>query len=327
MSGLSPSSARTAAPEIIVVESHARPSREWRDQYLARRKTLEPRVHYYQSGIWYKQYFDSGVLLRVALRLTGLHRWAERNMLAIDVRSLVFAFDALPDAFHGFKLLHLSDLHIDAHPELAVRASAILKGLEADLCLITGDYRYGVIESSDMVGRYLEQVITSINARGGVLGILGNHDTSEDVRTLERLGVRVLLNESVEVRMGNQRLWVAGVDDPSGFQCDDLNRALQGVPASAFTVLMAHTPQLYDEAAQRRIDLYLCGHTHGGQVCLPGIGPVISKANAPRRCAIGVWEHRNMTGFTNRGLGVSGTLARINCPPEITLIELRKTGV
>jgi uncharacterized protein len=299
-------------------------SEERRRVHLALRRKRESAAHYRQVDIWYKRYFEPGTWLTRFIKLAGLKHWMEGKALDLSVRSLVFEFPDLPEAFHGFRLLHLTDLHIDAHPALAGRVGALLQDIHVDLCLVTGDYRFGVVSHSKRVYHYLEQVFTSINSTGGVLGVLGNHDATDDVMALEDLGVRVLLNEAIEIEMDNQSIWIAGVDDPYAFKCDDLTQALHSIPESAFKILMAHTPQLYAEAGDRAVDLYLCGHTHGGQVCLPGIGPVISHCQTPRRYVSGLWDYKSMTGYTCPGVGVSGTVARLNCPPEIALIELRK---
>jgi predicted MPP superfamily phosphohydrolase len=94
------------------------------------------------------------------------------------------------------------------------------------------------------------------------------------------------------------------------------------VPSDAFKVLLVHTPEIFREAQECGIDLYLCGHTHGGQICLPLIGPVISHANCPREYTRGVWKYRNLQGYTSTGVGTSGVPVRFLCPPEIGLIEL-----
>lgn len=317
---------REESTEILVLETENQLSPDARAAHLQRRKEAETVVLHKDYGVWYTRVFDAGRLLRIFLRLTGLRRYAERNMLAVDLHTLTLEFPNLPDAFHGFRVLHLADLHIDSHPGLASQVSRVLSTVDADICLITGDYRFGVIKSSDLVPRYLKEVINHVQARAGIIGIMGNHDAAEDVGTLERLGVRLLLNEAVEIRKGTESLWVAGVDDPGHFHLDDPVRALRSVPNNAFTLFLSHTPTLYEVAAEQGVDLFLCGHTHGGQVCFPLIGPVITKANVARKYVSGHWTHGAMTGYTSRGIGVSGAQARFNCPPEITLIELKKTG-
>ena len=163
----------------------------------------------------------------------------------------------------------------------------------------------------------------SVKARLGVVGILGNHDVSEEVPALERLGVRMLINEALEVRRGRESAWVIGVDDPHYYGCDDLPTALRAVPSDAFKILLVHTPELIQEAAAAGVDLYLCGHTHGGQVCLPVIGPLLINANCSRAYARGVWQYHTLQGYTNPGVGTSGVPVRFWCPPEIGLVELR----
>lgn len=323
-SALNPSGEESAG--ILVLETKTQLSPDARAAHLRRRKELESVVLSQDYGVWFTRVFDAGRLLRFFLRMTGLRRYAERNMLAIDLHTLTLEFPNLPDAFHGFTVLHLADLHIDSHPGLAAQLSRVLNTVEADICLITGDYRFGVVESSDLVPHYLREVISRVRSRVGIIGIMGNHDATEDVDTLERLGVRVLLNEAVEVRKGTDSLWVAGVDDPDHFQLDDTARAMRSVPEGAFTLFLSHTPSLYELAEEHSVDLFLCGHTHGGQVCFPIIGPVITKTNVARKYVSGHWTHGGMTGYTSRGIGVSGAQARFNCPPEVTLIELRKTG-
>lgn len=321
---LTPSQEETCRVHVLETENQLSP--EARLTHIRRRKELESLVQFQDYGTWYKRVFDAGALLRVFLRLTGLRRHAERNMLAVDLHTLTLEFPNLPDAFHGFRVLNLADLHIDSHPGLAMQVSRVLSTVEADICLITGDYRFGVVEGSDLVPHYLEEVINHVQACAGIVGIMGNHDAAEDVETLERLGVRLLLNEAVEIRKGTDSLWVAGVDDPDHFQLDDAERALHSVPRNAFTIFLSHTPTLYESAEGYGVDLFLCGHTHGGQVCFPVIGPVITKTTVARKYVSGRWTHGDMTGYTSRGIGVSGAQARFNCPPEITLIELRKTG-
>lgn len=261
-------------------------------------------------------------MLRVALRLTGLRQRGERNALTPVIRELRLTYANLPESFCGFKLLHLTDLHADGVMGLADAISERLRDLEVDLCVMTGDYRFEVRGPCHGIYPPMEQILKSVNARLGVVGILGNHDVSEEIPALERLGVRMLINEALEVRRGCASVWVIGVDDPHYYGCDDLPAALSNVPAEAFKILLVHTPEIIAEAEASGIALYLCGHTHGGQVCLPLIGPVITKANCSRAYARGVWTYKTLQGYTNPGVGTSGIPVRFFCPPEIGLVEL-----
>lgn len=262
------------------------------------------------------------VLLKVGLRLTALRSRGERNAFSPVLQHIRFEFDTLPEAFHGFKMLHLTDLHADSRPDFANRISDRLRNLTVDLCVLTGDYRYGIAGTCQKVYPSMERILAGLNTRHGFVGILGNHDQSEMVPEFERMGVQMLVNESLKLRQGEHSLWLIGVDDPHYYGCDDLPGALLDVPQDAFKILLVHTPEIYEEAHRNGVHLYLCGHTHGGQVCLPFIGPVITHTNCPRKYVRGAWQYGNVKGYTSPGVGFSGTPARFLCPPELVLIEL-----
>lgn len=262
-------------------------------------------------------------LLAAAFRVTGLRPRGERNAREAVIRSLRFAFVALPEAFCGFTILHMSDLHIDGLPGLPEAIGARIRHVSSDVCVLTGDYRYRTHGSSAQVYPQMETLLACVNTRYGILGVLGNHDTSEKVPHFQRLGVTMLVNQAREVVHGGASIWFVGLDDPHYYGCADLDGTLRTVPPEAFKILLVHTPELWDTAAASGIHLYLCGHTHGGQVCLPLLGPMILGANCPRKYARGTWQHQQMHGYTNVGVGVSIVPVRFRCPPEIGLIELR----
>lgn len=264
-------------------------------------------------------------LLQTIFRLAWLRSRGERNARNATVRTLRFAFDSLPPAFCGFTILHLSDIHADGLPGLTESVSQRLHGLQVDLCVLTGDYRYRVRGPCDDVYVSMEKILACVNARYGIVGVLGNHDAAEKVPHLERMGVTMLVNQALELHHGGEAIWLIGLDDPHYYGCDDLPGALRGVPEETFKVLLVHTPELLAEAEGSGIDLYLCGHTHGGQICVPLIGPLISGANCPRRYVRGPWRYKRMQGYTSAGVGVSMVPVRFFCPPEIGLIELRCT--
>ena len=261
-------------------------------------------------------------LLKYGLQLTGLYARGIRNALRPAIRKVRLHFAGLPEEFDGFQILHLSDLHIDGMDGLTEKLTGILGQLKPDLCVMTGDYRFEIEGSCDRVYPRMRSILSSIRARFGTYGILGNHDASEIAFALEDLGVQMLINEAAEIQKDRSSLWVIGVDDPYDYQCHDLRRALEPVPSTAFRILLAHTPELYGESAASGIHLYLCGHTHAGQVRLPGIGALVQNAACPRSYAHGHWKHEGMQGYTSAGVGCSMLPIRFNCEPEIVLIEL-----
>jgi predicted MPP superfamily phosphohydrolase len=166
-------------------------------------------------------------------------------------------------------------------------------------------------------------MLDGMRIRIGAYAVLGNHDTLALAEAVEEVGLRVLFNEGVAVGVPGALLWLAGVDDPHFYRMDDLDAALRDAPPEAFRVLLAHTPECAAEAANKGVGLYLCGHTHGGQVRLPGLGPIMINARCPRRRALGHWQAGAMRGFTSAGLGTTDAPVRFGCPPEAVLFTLR----
>jgi predicted MPP superfamily phosphohydrolase len=142
------------------------------------------------------------------------------------------------------------------------------------------------------------------------------------VPVLEEMGIRLLMNEHVVLRRGADVLYLAGIDDAHFFGVENFEKALGEIPVDAPTVLLSHTPEVFRQAAHVGVDLLLCGHTHGGQICLPGRIPLILDANIPRQLGRGRWRYRDMLGYTSPGAGTSIVEVRLNCPAEITVHTL-----
>ncbi len=260
--------------------------------------------------------------VRALLQLLGLRARGERNAREHVVRTIRIDFPGLPEAFQGFRILHLSDMHVDGLHGLTEAVCEEIDSIRSDLCVMTGDYRFEIHGPCHNVYHHMEKILSCIHAREGVVGILGNHDFDEMVPAFRRMGVQMLVNQNLEIRKGAESLWVLGLDDPHYYACDDLPLALQGVPEDAFKILLVHSPEMIRAAESRGIDLYLCGHTHGGQICVPWIGPLILEAKCRRRYARGAWSYRSLKGYTSSGVGSSCVPVRFHCPPEIVVIEL-----
>ena len=263
-------------------------------------------------------------LLHRGLQLLGLYKHGELNARTPIIKRLVFSFETLPEAFDGFTILHLTDLHADGLKGFADSLQNMLQSLEVDLCVLTGDYRFDVKGPCQNVYVQMERILSAVHARHGVVGILGNHDWYEMVPEMEKLGVKMLVNDSLAIDQDTHRIWLLGVDDPHYYGCADLSCASDGVPEDAFKILLVHTPELFAEAASHNVHLYLCGHTHGGQICLPLFGPIITNANCPRAYIRGHWRHETVLGYTSVGVGTSGVPVRFFCPPELGLITLQR---
>ena len=267
------------------------------------------------------------VALEALLKVSGLSGIARRNCADYRIERVETGFASLPEAFDGYRILQLSDLHADALIDGGAGILSALKGLEYDLAVITGDYRFETNDDYDPCLVVMEPIVKQLSAAAdGCFGILGNHDFLELAPTLERVGLRMLLNERVSIERGDDTIVLAGVDDPHFYGAHDLLHALGRESAGGFTILLAHSPEIIAEAEKLGVDLYLCGHTHGGQICLPGGVPVIANANCGYRYLSGSWRYLEMAGHTSRGTGFSTAAARFFCPPEITLHTLKRKG-
>lgn len=276
--------------------------------------------------IWFNltSFLSDQILLTWFFKLTGLYAKGERNALAIAIEETTFSFPDLPENFDNFRILFLVDLHLDGLPGLDRRLSALLEPLEVDLCLIGGDFRMKTYGGSEAAIGKLQSPIQRIAASCGTYGVLGNHDCIEMLPELEDTGLVMLINEAIAVELQDQRIWIAGVDDPHYYRLHDAQSAARDIPKKEFFILLAHSPEAYIEAAAAGADLYLCGHTHGGQVCLKPGTPLITNSRAPRYTAAGKWRYQQMQGYTSRGVGPSSIPVRFNCPGEISIITLTR---
>jgi predicted MPP superfamily phosphohydrolase len=259
-------------------------------------------------------------VIRTTLSLTGLYRRGCRNAERIQVRDNNIGLKTLPSQFDGFTLLHISDLHVDMNEGAMRRLAELRPEMSYDVCVLTGDYRGATSGPFDAALDGLARVRSRL--KGPVYGVLGNHDTIRMVPGLEDMGIRMLLNECEPITRGGQEVYLAGIDDAHYYRVDDIEKAASEIPPDKFSILLSHTPEIYRQAAGAGFDLLLSGHTHGGQICLPGSIPLTLSSVLPRRMGSGEWKYNEMVGYTSVGVGSSIVAVRINCLPEITLHHL-----
>ncbi len=263
-------------------------------------------------------------LVSIGLRCCGLGGVVRRNFLGIRVVTRHWSLPHLPNAFEGFRLLQLTDLHLDLDPELTPVIERLVRATPHDAAVVTGDYRNKTDGDYGPCMAGMER-ITSFFAPER-WGILGNHDCIEMVPSLERAGLPVLLNETADIRRDGEILWIAGIDDPHFYKMHDLRKVRSFAPGEACVILLSHSPEIYSEAERVGFDLQLSGHTHGGQLCLPGGLPVIVPCRVNRTFVNGRWSYGTLQGYTSPGTGSCAIAARLNCPPEITLHVLHCAG-
>lgn len=229
-----------------------------------------------------------------------------------------------PD-LQGFTLLLMTDFHLYplTQPGLVEKAVSIANSLNPDLVALTGDYVWRRLDAIDE----LAPILAGLDAKHGVFSTLGNHDYWLDAavitQRMEKAGLPVLINQGVAIRQGRGTLYLGGLDDGwSGHP--DLELTLNDAPQGAPVVLMCHEPDLADHISlDGRVTLQLSGHTHGGQIRLPGFGAFILPYLG-RKYDLGLYRVNHMLLYTNRGIGVISEPVRYNCPPEITQFVLQR---
>ena len=244
-------------------------------------------------------------------------RWAELVRITLVV-------PRLPREFDGLTLAQISDIHAGARVRAAQvrRYVSTVNALQPDITVVTGDMLQHTPDDALMCARAL----ASLRAPLGVFAVLGNHERrllpEHGEEPFRRAGLCVLCNESHEIRLNGASLWMLGIDDMLT-RHGDLQTTLNAVPEHACKILLAHEPDIVDRASRLSIDLQLSGHTHGGQMRLPGLGPLMLPILG-RKYPMGLYRVRDTWLYTSRGLGVVPPTVRFNCRPEITLFTLTR---
>ncbi|HEY8335322.1 MAG TPA: metallophosphoesterase [Tardiphaga sp.] len=278
-------------------------------------------LNFFHIENWYSVHS----VIRNVLRIAGLYRRGRRNAERVVVKHNEVRFKELPASFDGFTILHISDMHVDMNAGAMRHLVQLLDGLHYDACVLTGDFRGKTFGPFEAALEGMARVCAHLKAP--VYGVLGNHDTIQMVPGLEAMGIRMLLNECETIERNGQRIYLAGIDDAHFFRVDNIEKAASQIPDGGFSILLSHTPEIYRQAAHAGFSLLLSGHTHGGQICLPGSIPITLDSVLPRRMGAGSWQYHTMLGYTSVGVGSSVVAVRFNCPPEITLHTLRREVV
>jgi len=252
--------------------------------------------------------------------------WLEVNRFEVPITNL-------SPAFAGFRIVQLSDFHCSRQvtPAYLSEAVHLAQAETPDLVVLTGDFIHRGYKYVNAVAKPLAR----LSAPHGVFAVLGNHDFSvrnalgfRRYRHLHRAvanalsahGIRVLQNESVHLNRHGASLHLIGVEDLWSRVCD-LDSAFADLPASVPCVVLAHNPRTVEHLAGRRCDLMLSGHTHGGQVHLPGLGrPTLSRR--ARRLAAGMYRHGTTQVYVNKGVGF-GFRFRFGVRPEVAVLTLQ----
>lgn len=262
-------------------------------------------------------------LRSLALNLTHVARAAISEPYMLTIEHERIGLRRLPDAFESFRIVQLSDIHHGPFSDKSQieRAVETANRLKPDIIALTGDYiskeRHYAAPCAEMLGR--------LRARYGVYAVLGNHDHWTDAALITDLfraeGITMLVNEGMRFELNGATFWLAGVDDTM-VGLEDISLALAGAQKDEMKLLLAHNPIILRRAARAGVDLVLSGHTHGGQVAFRS--EQSSSGGRRRRFLKGLGRLGHTQIYVNRGLGTVVLPIRYGCPPEVSLLELRR---
>jgi len=246
----------------------------------------------------------------------------------------------LPSSFNGFRVVQISDLHASlwVRRRYLMRVIDLINALEKDLVVITGDIITAPVNDfwkkwiPSFRGDYIPMVVEVLShlREGLKLAVRGNHDQWDGKETeeclvseLERIDVRVLRDRSEKVSRGKESLYIGGTDD--FWFSYDLNKALRNIPKNAFKILLSHNPDVAEDIPREtKVDLTLCGHTHGGQIAIPFLSRHFVPIKNPSRYLSGLVKEPYGYTYVNRGIGTLVFPFRLGAPPEITCFTLQK---
>lgn len=247
--------------------------------------------------------------------------WPRRRWVV--VREITVPIAGLPAEFDGYRIAHLSDLHIGSFDPLArgLQWAQLTNRCRPDLTVLTGDF----VTSGVRHYAAAAEVVGALRAPDGVLVSMGNHDQWDNARLTREFserGVKVLKNSTVHLRRDQATVIVAGLDDAYTGKAD-LERTLALASRSHVVVLLAHYPDHFEAAAARGVALVLSGHTHGGQIAFPFLDRSLGLAPLTRQRPRGLFNERGSWLYVNAGLGTTGPPLRLGVPPEIAILTLR----
>jgi predicted MPP superfamily phosphohydrolase len=280
-----------------------------------------------------RKFLYAGAVVVAGATFLGVDGFSESNhphVVKIDI-----PLTRLPRAFDGFTIAQLSDFHYEEDfSAVPIRKSVeMVNQLAPDLTVLTGDF---VTVPVFGWGRFLAKAAATAlpcaqlleGLQGNKFAIMGNHDVvghpDRIMTALEHRGIPVLRNRAVAIERAGERIWLAGIDDVLKGHPNP-RTTMAGIPPEETTILLAHEPDFADEAARMPVDLQLSGHSHGGQVWIPGIGAPWIPALG-RKYPRGLYRVGQLTLYTNIGIGTIRAPIRINCQPEVTLITLRSVS-
>jgi len=244
----------------------------------------------------------------------------------IKVEKVEIEIDTLPSSFDKIKIVQISDLHLKNIGKREKKLLKKIKEINPDFIFITGDFVDWRSKNLNSLEGFWREL--SFDREGKIFGVYGNHDhRNPEFGTLKEIlkknKVRILNNESVSLRRGNEFIYLLGVDDPHlGY--DNIEKATEDLEKGVASILFAHSPEIFRKAKNKRINLVLTGHTHGGQIDIPFVSNLILPLKYDKKYKRGLFKEEGIFLYVNRGIGTTIMPVRFNAFPEITLFILKK---
>jgi predicted MPP superfamily phosphohydrolase len=249
------------------------------------------------------------------------------SLQRLDLREVTLIYANLPKALEGFRIIVIADPHFDGTERDLRRVLSVTDRISTppDFMVYAGDYtrKHYDRHVTPRVIAQMGELYRSVKPRLGAAAIFGNHDNADMVKLFEEQHICFLINESVSIPYRDAELIVTGTEDPYKHYNDaarDILRRPKESNRPNFKLALVHSPELAQAAAEGRHDLYICGHTHGGQICWWPGRPINVLVNQNKHLANGRWHVEDMQGYTSSGIGGG---FRLNCPAEVTLLTLR----
>ncbi|MDP8231081.1 MAG: metallophosphoesterase family protein [Candidatus Zophobacter franzmannii] len=262
------------------------------------------------------------IVVKRLARITGLNKIGHRNSLDLQKKEATLYSPTLAKEHDGIRLLYFSDMHLDNNPELQPILAKMLDTIDYDICICGGDFKADEHPDYTELEGMFGKVFEGLDREKPTFAVAGNHDNNKTITLLEDR-FTFLDNASAKLEINGKVLELVGVDDCHFFHADDIEEAYKDVDRDNFTVFLSHSPEMYKKAEKYDADLFLAGHTHGGQICLPGGFALSGNSGMNRKIIKGLWSQGKMKGFTSAGVGTSLVPIRFNCPPEVVVITLK----
>lgn len=265
----------------------------------------------------------------ILMPIAALWLWAfvVEPHLMLDSEHVEISLKGWNKNLDGLKIAVVGDIHAGWGPHENRRVQAVVDEINSqkpDIILLVGDYVNGAIFQSKMDPKRLSDYLSQLKAPLGVYAILGNHDTYYGVKKVRKIiqdaGITLLEDSNVKIATPKGNFYVAGISDPVTREYY-YAKALEGVEKGAPVILLAHSPQIFNEIPVE-VGVTFSGHTHGGQIVLPYVGALFS--NTSNGLVEGLLKEDGKTIYTTRGVGTSRAPVRFNCPPLVTIVTLKK---